>query len=235
MKKIVFSLCLTFTLTSCATVQSLLSEPTTWETVSALKEVLNSSAFRAIEKLAKINQDGVESALPEEIKPVLATLRTLGLGSEIDKVTQSIGNASEIALEESKGIVADAVKELTFEDAAAVVMGGPEAATVVMKNAMYGSVKKRYSDRLNQELDKTDVNKYWPMAQSAYNIFAKEKVEGSLSDFLAERAVDGLFIAIGKEEAIIRENPNELGSAVVTKVFNYYRNKQNSNQGGFSL
>ena len=230
MKKIVLSLAIALSVTSCATVQGLLSEPTVWETVSALKEVLNSSAFRAIDKLAKLNRDGLENTLPEEIRPVLATLRTLGLGNEIDKVTESIGKASEVALIESKGIVSDAIKEIKFDDAAAVVMGGEDAATMVMKNAMYGSVKKRYSEKLNEELDKTDVNKYWPMAQSAYNIFAKNKVEGPLSDFIAERAVDALFIAIGKEEAKIRENPAQLGSAVVTKVFDHYRNKQNSNQ-----
>tara|TARA_B100000497_G_C7672775_1_gene406097 strand:- start:254 stop:928 length:675 start_codon:yes stop_codon:yes gene_type:complete len=223
------------TFTSCATIQGLLSEPTVWETVSALKEVLNTSVFRAIDKLAKLNQNGVESIIPEEIKPVLATLRTLGLGDEIDRVTKSIGDASEIALTESKGLVSDAIKEVKFEDAAAVVMGGPDAATLVMKNAMYEAVKKRYSDRLNVELEKTDVNKYWPMAQSAHNIFAKNKVEGSLSDFLAAKAVDGLFIAIGKEEAVIRKNPNELGSAVVDKVFDYYNRQKQGNGTSLSF
>ncbi|MEE9371513.1 MAG: DUF4197 domain-containing protein [Saprospiraceae bacterium] len=226
MKKLILSICLAFTFTSCATVQGLLSEPSVWETVSALKEILNSSAFRAIDKLAKINNNGIESALPEEIRPVLATLRTLGLGDEIDKVSKAVGNASELALIESKGIVGDAIKEVKFDDAVAVVLGGQDAATVVMKNAMYGAVKKRYSNRLNVELDKTDANKFWPMAQSAYNIFAKKKVKGSLSDFIAERAVDAIFVAIGKEEAVIRQNPNELESAVVSKVFDYYKNNQ---------
>ena len=100
---------------------------------------------------------------------------------------------------------------------------------------MYEAVKKRYSDRLNVELEKTDVNKYWPMAQSAHNIFAKNKVEGSLSDFLAAKAVDGLFIAIGKEEAVIRKNPNELGSAVVDKVFDYYNRQKQGNGTSLSF
>jgi|GEM_PF-3945148 len=34
------------------------------------------------------------------------------------------------------------------------------------------------------------------------------------------------FIGMGKEEAVIRQNPSALGSAVVTKVFDYYKNKK---------
>ena len=225
MKNIFIALVTLFMLSSCSTLQKLVTEPSVWETVSALKEVLNSSAFRTIDKLAKINNDGIESVLPEEIRPVLETLKTLGLGDEIDKATKAIGLASGVALNESKGIISDAIKEVKFEDAASIVLGGENAATLVMKNAMYGAVKKRYSDKLNVELEKSDANKYWPLAQSAYNIFSKNKVEGSLSDFLAERAVDALFIGMGKEEVVIRQDPNSLGSAVVSKVFDYYKNK----------
>lgn len=226
MKRIIFPLLITFTLASCATVQQLLTEPTAWETVSALKKVLNSSAFKTIDKLAQVNESGVESLLPDDLKPVLATLKTLGLSDEIDQATKAISAASGVALVESKGIVQDAIKEVKFEDAASVVLGGENAATVLMKNAMYGAVKKRYSEKLDVELSKSEAPKYWPMAQSAYNIFAKKKINGSLSDFLAERAVDALFIGMGKEEAVIRQNPNALGDAVVSKVFDYYKNKQ---------
>ena len=225
MVKPIISLVLVFTLTSCATLQNLLMEPSSLETITALREVLNSSAFRTINKLAQVQQDGVESLLPEELQPVLTTLKTMGLGREIEKITNAIGDASGVVLEESKGIMTDAIKEVSFTDAVAIVTGAPDAASIALKNAMYGAVKKRYSDRLNIELDKTDAKRYWPMAQSGYNLFSKNKIEGELSDFLAERAVDALFIGMGKEEAVIRQNPQSLGKPVVTKVFDYYKNR----------
>jgi hypothetical protein len=225
MKKSLIAIAAALALSACATLQKLLMEPTALETITALREVLNSSAFRTINKLAKIQRDGVESLLPEELQPVLTTLKNVGLGNEIDKVTKAIGDASGVVLDESKGIMADAVKEVKFTDAVAIVTGAENAATIAMKNAMYGAVKKRYSARLHTQLEKTDANKYWPMAQSAHNLFARNKIEGSLSDFLAERAVDALFIGMGKEEAVIRQNPESLGKAVVTKVFDYYKNR----------
>lgn len=225
MKKSVFGLLICFGLFSCATLQDVaggLLKPSNLETVTALKDILNSSAFKAISALSKLNNGGAEALLPKEIQPVFATLKTLGLGGEIDKATKAIGDASEIVAAESAGIVKDAVSELNFGDAAAIVLGGESAATGVLKQAMYGSVKKRYSERLNQELGKSDVLKYWPMATSAYNLFSNEKVEGELSDFLAERAVDGMFLAMGKEEAAIRADYKSLGNQVVNKVFDYY-------------
>jgi len=219
-------LCVLFITSSCSTLNNLTLAPSNLETINALKEVLNSSAFKALNGLAKSSDGGLEAILPDEIKPVIATLKTLGLGDEINTLNQKVGQVSKVALGEGQGLMTDAISEVRFEDAAAVVLGGEDAATIALKNAMYGAVTKRYSSRLDTELTKVDETKHWDAAVSAYNLFAKNKIEGSLSDFIAKRAVDAVFIGMGKEEAVIRQNPSALGSAVVTKVFDYYKNKK---------
>lgn len=203
-------------------------KPTNLETISALREILNHSAFKAAKSLAKLKTQGVEGVLPAELQPVLSTLKTLGLGDEADKALNILGTASSVVADEVPGIMEDAIKQVNFKDAAAIVLGGESAATGVFKKAMYGAVKQRYSERLSGELTKTDVPKYWPMAASAYNMFAKkeDKVDGNVEDFLAERAVDGLFLAMGKEEKAVRADYKSLGNQVVTKVFDYYTNKK---------
>lgn len=226
-KTIAIILILPVFLSSCAIFKSNLLKPSTLETISALREILNSSTFKALNKLRKLNSDNPENALPAEIKPVLATLSTLGYGNEIEKVKSSIGTVSSLVLNESEDLLSDAIKEVDFGDAVSVVLGGQDAATQVLKNAMKVAVKKRYSTRLNQELNKTDVNKYWPLAAGAYNMFSKNKVDNSLSDFLAEKSVDAVFLAMGHEEREIRKDPASIGKAVVTKVFDYYmKNKK---------
>lgn len=211
--------------TSCDVLNQLNLQPSNMEIISALRQVLNSSTFKTISKLKKVNDQGVAGLLPEELKPVLGTLNKLGLGNEINKVQGHIQKASGVALKESEGIMKDAISNLSFTDAAAVVMGGKDAATQVLKKAMYASVKKRYSSKLDAELAKTDVGQYWPMAVGAYNMFGSKKIDGKLSDFLAEKAVDGLFMTMGNQEAEIRKDYNSLGSAVVSKVFDYYTKK----------
>jgi len=199
--------------------------PTTFETVAALKEVMNSSAFKAISKINSMN-NGAEGVLPANVTPVLNTLKALGLGKEIDEINGHIAKASKIAGQESAIIMKDAIADVTFKDAAAVVLGGGDAATAVLKEKMYGSVTKRYSARLDQELGKTNALQYWGTAAQAYNLFASQKVDSSLSDFLAKRAVDAAFLGMGVEEQKIRTDYKSLGSSVVTKVFDYYGKKK---------
>jgi len=215
-------------LSSCTTLQNIASAPSNLETLMAVKEVLNSSAFSSIEKLAKAKDGGLMALLPEEAKPVVATLKTLGLGKEIDKLNAKVEVATEATYIEGKGLMSDAIKEFRAEDAAAIVMGGENAATIALKHAMYGAVKKRYSSRLDEKLANVEEAKHWDTAVSTYNLFAKNKIEGSLSDFIAERAVDAVFLGMGQEEAVIRKDPAALGKDVVTRVFDYYKDKKGS-------
>jgi len=214
------------TFSSCSVMNNLGIKPSNLETVMALKNILDSSTFKALNTLKNVNDNGIEGALPTEIGTVLKTLKTVGYGAEVDKVTKSIGNVSKVMLSESEGIVGDAISELKFTDAVAVVLGGEDAATNVLKRAMYSTVKNRYSTRIEEELGKTEALTYWPIAASAYNLFSKNKMEGSLPDFLAERSVDAIFLAMGKQEASIRTDYKSLGNSVVTKVFDYYTEKK---------
>jgi hypothetical protein len=225
-KLIIFTVFLSIGLSSCSSLKNLALEPTKLETISAVKEVLNSSAFRAINTLRKLNSKGVDGFLPPELQPVLASLKKIGMGKEMEKAEQKILQVSQLMAKESEGIIGDAVKELKFKDAVAIVAGGETAATNVLKRTMYATVKKRYSSKLDNELQKTEVTKYWPVAASTYNMFAKKKVGDSLSDFMAERAVDAMFLTMGKEEAKIRQDPKQLGKQIVTKVFDYYQKKK---------
>ncbi len=209
---------------SCNTAKLLFGEPSEEEVVMALKEMLNSGALKAVLNLQQLTSGG--GILPDEVQSILGLLNTVGFGDDVDKVTAKISQISADVASESGQILKDSIKELNFGDAVSIVLGGKGAATRVLKEAMYTTVKKRYSDKLAVELDKVDALQYWPLAAGAYNLFAKEKMESSLPDFLAERAVDALFLGIGAEENKTRDDPGRLGKQVVKKVFDFYQNRQ---------
>lgn len=230
MKKFyLIGLTISFILTSCAGLKNALPIPTDLESALALKEVLNSSTFKAIKTLHSMKSG--TSGIPKEIEPVLAAMKTLGYGDQVEKVKSEIVNASAIVATESEVIMKQAIKDVSFTDAAKIVVTGGDAATGVLKKSMYNTVSLRYSDRLDAELQKTDAPKYWPLAAGAYNIFAKEKVDSKLSDFLAKRAVDALFLTIGAKEKETRVDYKQVGSKVVNKVFDYYQDKKINSKG----
>ncbi len=226
---ILAALTMTFMLGSCATLKNALPIPTDLESVLALKEVLNSSTFKAINTLNNMRKG--TDGLPKKLEPVLAAMRTLGYGDKVDAVKQSIVDASALVADESEVIMKQAIKDLKFKDAAAIVVTGGDAATGVLKKAMYKTITDRYSGRLDEQLNKTEVKQYWPLAAGAYNLFAKEKVDGELSEFLAKRAVDALFLTTGQKEKDTRAAYKEVGSKVVNKVFDYYKDKKLNSNG----
>jgi len=229
MKKII-TLCLVvgLMLPSCSTLKQLGIEPTSLETITALRDVLDSSAFRAAKTLGKMQMDGPESIVPKEVAMVLGKLKGLGIGGDVDMVTKKVGEISGLVAEEGAFIMKDAIKNVNFGDAASIVLYGEDAATQALRNSMYKTVKQRYSERLDTEFAKVPELQYWGAAKSAFNLFAKkdDKIDGTLSDFASERMVDAMFLAMGKEEKEIRKDPASVGKAVVTKVFNYYQKKK---------
>lgn len=230
MKKFyLIGLTISFILASCSGLKNALPIPTDLESALALKDVLNNSTFKAIKTLHGMKNGS--AGLPKQIEPVLSAMRTLGYGDQVEKVKSEIIDASAIVASESEIIMKEAIKEVSFKDAAKIVVTGGDAATGVLKQSMYKTVTNRYSERLDYELQKSDAPKYWPLAAGAYNIFAKEKVNDKLSDFLAKRAVDALFIAVGKEEKKTRVDYKKVGSNVVNKVFNYYQDKKINSKG----
>ncbi|MBK9734616.1 MAG: DUF4197 family protein [Saprospiraceae bacterium] len=167
-------------LSSCSTLNQLGVKPSALETVMALREILNSSTFKAISKLKALNSEDPTTVLPAEFQPVLASLKSLGYGAEIDKVSKQVGVASTVVMAESEVIIKESIREVDFGDAVSIVTGGKDAATQVLQNNMKIVVRRKYAERLDQELAKTDVHKYWPIAAGAYNIFSKTKVDPSV-------------------------------------------------------
>jgi hypothetical protein len=67
------------------------------------------------------------------------------------------------------------------------------------------------------------ANKEWSkIAGIVNNIpFTNFKVENSLTDFIAARAIEGMYGLVATEEKKVRTNLNFRKSDVVKKVFNY--------------
>lgn len=219
---LVLGVALILPMQSCTSLNAILGEPSEAEVVAALSRLLDSSALGAVSKLMN-STDGI---IPAEIRPVLGALETLGVGGDIGNIERKITDVSKTVAAESGSILKESISNLSFGDAVAVVLGGKDAATRVLKQAMYTTVKDRYSAKLDAELAKVgDIQEYWALGAGAYNMFAKNKIGGDASDFLAERAVDALFASMGAEEEKARNNYESIGSSVVNKVFDYYTKK----------
>jgi hypothetical protein len=220
-------------LSSCASVsqiadsmaQSLLA-PSSTEINSALKEALEQATGISSERLnlkdGYLTNLDVKILFPPEAKQIENTLRSLGLGSMVDQVVVSVNRAAEDAAIQAKPIFQSAIKQMSIQDVKNILLGENNAATQYFSKTTSDSLTNVFSPVIDRSLKKVDATKYWENATTRYNkVPFVKKVDTDLTAYVTQKAIDGLFIEIAKEELKIREQVSARKSALLQKVFGY--------------
>lgn len=230
-------------LTSCATLTQIadaagqqLMNPTNAEITSGIKEALEKGTGISAERLSAQNgylgNLDVKILFPQEAKNVESTLRSLGLGSMCDQVITSLNRAAEDAAMEAKPIFVDAIKQMSFQDVQKILLGEQNAATLYFQGTTTSSLSAKFSPIIDASLKKVDATKYWSDVMTRYNkVPFVKKVDTDLTAYVTQKAIDGLFIEIAKEELKIRENITARTSPLLQKVFGYAEKQKKQNPG----
>ncbi len=189
-----------------------------------LKEALNQGVTKGVAQLNK--KDGyfkdaqIKIPMPKEAEGVEDKLRSLGQGKKVDEAIESMNRAAEDAAEGAKDIFVAAIKGMTLTDAMSILKGDDNAATKYLNKATRSELNKKFQPVIKVSLDKVGATKHWKTVFGSYNKlpFVK-KVNPDLEKYVTEKALDGLFIQVAKEELKIRKDPLARGSDLLKKVF----------------
>jgi hypothetical protein len=195
------------------------------EAGNAIKEALLKGVANGVDIVGK--KDGywknnlIKIPFPKEAAIVESTLRKIGAGSMADRVTESLNRAAEDAAQAAKPILVNSIKQLTVLDAINIVSGAQKnAATLFLQKTTGPQLITAFKPAIQKSLDKMLATKYWREATTRYNkIPMVRKVNTDLADYTTRKALDGLFVMVGKEEEKIRANPKAFGSSIIDKVF----------------
>lgn len=196
----------------------------TEEVASGLKEALTKGVSKGSDEVSK--QDGffknaaIKIPFPPEIQQVESTLRKMGMDEQVDKFVLSLNRAAEDAAKEAKPIFVSAIKQMTIEDAWSILKGEEDAATQYLNKTTSAQLKEKFKPVIKASLDKVNATKYYKDLITAYNkVPMVKKVNPDLDVYATDKATDGLFVMIAKEEKNIRENPGARTSELLKKVF----------------
>jgi hypothetical protein len=228
--KILLATAIFVLLTGCETTQQVLnsmntgtSSPSTTEIASGLKEALRIGTQNSTGKLAAadgfFSNAAVKILMPEEAKKVESTLRSIGLGSLVDKAVLSMNRAAEDAARSATPIFVNAIKTMTITDALGILKGGDYAATNYFKDKTTLSLTNAFRPVIEKALTKVDATKYWNDVFTAYNKFAAKPVNTDLAGYVTERSLAGIFYEVGQEELKIRKDPAARVTELLKKVF----------------
>ncbi len=197
---------------------------TNTEAAGGLKEALIQGISKGTEQAAQTDGFNLNHLIripfPPDAQRVATTLRTIGLGSQVDKFELSLNRGAEDAARSAKPIFLSAIKSLTFSDVWGILTGSKDAATQYLKRTTTAQLTAAFAPIMQQSLDKVEATRYYSTLTARYNqLPLVAPVQTDLNQYATGKAIDGLFTLIAQEEADIRENPVARTTALLKRVF----------------
>lgn len=190
---------------------------------AGLKQALSIGAQNGTNKLSSVDgffkDAAVKILMPQEAKNVESKLRSIGMGSLVDKAVLSMNRAAEDAAKGAGTIFINAVKQMTITDAVNILKGGNFAATNYFKAKTTAALADQFRPVIDNALKNVNATKYWGDVTTLYNSFSSTKVNTDLTAYVTERAMEGIFYQVGLEEQKIRTNPVARTTELLKKVF----------------
>jgi Protein of unknown function (DUF4197) len=193
--------------------------------VEAIRRLLTLSSQRAFAALMQENgffdSQVARIALPDQLGGSTASgLLSAVLRTDVfrSRMMRQVNRAAEKGATLAAPIVTDAISSLSVADALAVVRGGSSAATDTLSQALGTRLFEVMLPGVGDGLKLFDSGVVTQALKVATGIdFA------GLRDDVTRKASDGIYRAIGREEAAIRANPQATGDPLIMAVFGLAR------------
>ena len=116
---------------------------------------------------------------------------------------------------------------MSFADAMDILKGDKDAATQYLIKTSRSELFSTFRPVVKESAEKVHATKYWDQVASKYNSIPFVKpIPSDISNYITDKALDGLFFVVKEEEGKIRENPIARTTELLKKVFGW-----NSQQG----
>lgn len=192
--------------------------------IAGLKEALNVGSKNASGLASKVDAYYKNPAMfipfPPEAKKIQETLISLGQTKLVNDFTLTVNRAAEDAAKEAAPIFINAVKAMTIKDGLNILNGSNDAATKYLKTNTQAELIKKFRPVIEKSLSKVNATKYWETIITTYNkVPTVTKMNPDLAGYTTQKAIDGLFLLVAKEELKIRQDPAARVTAILQKVF----------------
>jgi hypothetical protein len=191
---------------------------------AGLKEALNKGISKEVSKLTAedgfLKNESVKILLPEELQKVESTLRKFGMGNLADQGIVIMNRAAEDAVKEATPIFVTAVKNMTITDAKSILLGSENAATTYLQGNTNKELYAKFSPVVEQSIGKVKADVIWNSIITQYNQLPfVTKINPNITDYITNKAMEGVFKMIAVEEKNIRNNLKYRTSPLLQKVF----------------
>ena len=205
-----------------------LADLTNQDAARGIKGALDKGVASAIAKLGApggfLDNPKVKIPLPPALDEVAKVMRMMGRGKDADELVVAMNKAAEQAVPEAKELLANAVKTMSLDDAKRILTGGDNSVTQFFRAKTEAPLAVKFLPIVKQATDRVGLaKKYDEVAGQGAKIGLIKGDAVNIDQYVTHKALDGLYLMIGEEERVIRQNPAAAGSAIVSKVFSALR------------
>jgi hypothetical protein len=143
-----------------------------------------------------------------------------GFNSIEEDVTEKLNRAAEDAAIKAKPIFLSAIKQMTIADAWSILRGADNSATTYLHKTTNQALYNEFKPVIAESMEKVGFIQVWSAAVSKYNqIPFVKKANPDMSDYVTNKALEGLFKKIAEEEKDIRHNLASRTTDLLKRVF----------------
>ena len=200
------------------------SAPDNATLVSGLKEALSIGTKNAVNSVGSVDgyfkNQMIKILLPEKIRNAADFLGKVGYQKQVDDFVLTMNRAAEKAAPQAAGIFADALKEMTFDDAVGIWKGGDTSATEYFKKKTHDRIYQSFMPVVSSSMNEVGATRSYKELIQKYESFPFMNSSSlDLDKYVTNKALDGLFYTVGEEEKKIRPNPAARVTDLLREVF----------------
>jgi Protein of unknown function (DUF4197) len=194
------------------------------DATSGLRAALDQGAAKAVTSLGAtngfLNNTSVRIPLPNTLKKIRSGAKLLGMEKQFDELEVSMNRAAEAAVPKAKPLLANAIKQMTVQDAVGILKGGDDSVTKYFKGKTESKLVAEFLPFATQATEKVGLaQQYNAITSKGATLGLIKGEQVTMDKYIAQKAVDGLFFMIAQEERALRQNPLGASSDLLKRVF----------------
>ena len=194
------------------------------DVAAGLTEALVVGTDRVVEQLGRpggfLDDPKARIPLPGALEQAQSALQMVGMSGMVDDLELRMNRAAEQATPVARDLVVEAIRGLTFQDAAAILNGPNDSATRYLEQKTSGPLAKEMYPIVDEALAEAGAVQALESVVGEYEAIPfADTLDVDLTGHVVSYAEKAIFNYLAQEEAAIRTNPAARTTSLLESVF----------------
>lgn len=188
------------------------------DAAAAIRQLLQLGTTNSLN--GSFNKDAIlSSVFPESVTRAMNVLNMLGMTSEIDRFTNTLGTAAEKTATAAVPIFVNSINNMSFTDAMGIIKNGGTSATDYLRANARQQVQSAVRPHMLEAINEYKLNDQWnKIIKPAQSVFGS-KFNPDLASIMSMMVTDAMFKKIAEKEQQVRQDAAARTTPLLQKVF----------------